>query len=78
MARPEVEDVAFACPGLGDGSTEFLLSVLDVSFPIEDLDEVEVAIVWFLKKETIFSSFLYHYHYHYEVEVAIIQPLKKF
>ena len=57
MARPEVENVAFACPGLGDGSTEFLLSVLDVSFPIEDLDEVEVAIVWLLKKEIHFFLF---------------------
>ena len=63
VARPEVEDVAFACPGLGDGSTEFLLSVLDVSFPIEDLDEVEVAIVWLLKKRDSFFSFLYHYHF---------------
>ena len=57
MARPEVENVAFACPGLGDGSTEFLLSVLDVRFPIEDLDEVEVAIVWLLKKRLIFFEF---------------------
>ena len=63
MARPEVEDVAFACPGLGDGSTEFLLSVLDVRFPIENLDEVEVAIVWLLKKRDSFFSFLYHYHF---------------
>ena len=57
MARPEVENVAFACPGLGDGSTEFLLSVLYVRFPIEDLDEVEVAIVWLLKKEIHFFPF---------------------
>ena len=54
MARPEVKNVAFACPGLSDGSTEFLLSVLDVGFPIEDLDEVEVAIVWLLKKKRLF------------------------
>ena len=77
MARPEVKNVAFACPGLSDGSTEFLLSVLDVGFPIEDLDEVEVAIVWLLKKRYSFFSFLYHYHFHYEVEVAIVWLLKK-
>ena len=57
VARPEVEDVAFACPGLSDGSTEFLLSVLDVRFPIKNLDEVEVAIVWLLKEIHFFLLF---------------------
>ena len=69
MARPEVENVAFACPGLGDGSTEFLLSVLDVRFPIEDLDEVEVAIVWLLKKET-------HFFLLFFIIIIIIMKLK--
>ena len=50
LEPPEVENVTFARPGFGDRATELLLPVLDVRLPVEDLDEVEVAVVGLLEK----------------------------
>ena len=47
---PEVEDITLAGPRLRYRATELLLPVLDVRLPVEDLDEVEVAVVGLLEK----------------------------
>ena len=50
LGPPEVENVTFARPGLGDRATELLLSVLDVCLPVKNLYEVKIAVVRLLKK----------------------------
>ena len=50
LEPPEVENVTFARPGLGDRATELLLSVLDVCLPVKNLYEVKIAVVRLLKK----------------------------
>ena len=47
---PEVEDITLAGPRLCYRATELLLPMLDVRLPVEDLDEVEVAVVGLLEK----------------------------
>ena len=48
---PEVQDVTFAGPGFCYRPTKLLLAVLNVRFPVKNLDEVEIAVVWLLKKK---------------------------
>ena len=51
-SSPEVEGVTVAGDLLGHRATELLPPVLDVCLPVEDLDEVEVAIVGFLQQKS--------------------------
>ena len=43
---PDVQNIRNACVGLGHRAAEIPHPMLDIRLPVEDLDEVEVAVVW--------------------------------
>ena len=55
---PEVEHITLARPRFCNRPTKLLLSMLNVRLPVENLDEIEVAIVWLLKKDEIRRCFI--------------------
>ena len=43
---PDVQNIRNACVGLGHRAAEIPNPMLDIRLPVEDLDEVEVTVVW--------------------------------